>query len=162
MIFQLYLDEEKVKLILRHQIVPANSKLNPTNKPTDKGSLELMLRNIDSYSICIGGPSLKMYQRTSLNCARKDPPVWRHLNCNLVVSGGNVMCPKCFNLHALFGQKIDRSLKLNASKTLLTRKKNVAKFNTFNEVQFKISNNMTPQTRKKLQQLRNARPTFFK
>ena len=151
---QISLNVEKIELKLRHKVLPENSNLLPLKKPTNKEELELFLRNVDSYRICLGGPTLNYYRNTVLDCAIKDPPIYRHIDCTLVLSNNGKVCPKCLSLHARFGETIDKRFKKNLKNFMMTGQKRSQKIKKYQVENFKVKKDATPQTKKAIRGLK--------
>lgn len=147
-LLQISLNVEKLEIKLRQKLVTQkNCNILPLKKPTNKEELEHFLRDVDSYRMCSGCPSVKYYRKTFIDCARKDQQSWRHVDCKLVVSNRGGICDKCLSLHARFSQTINYRLEKSLDNFLMTGQKKTQNINKHLAEKRRIKKDVTPQTK---------------
>ncbi|XP_076299767.1 uncharacterized protein LOC143218463 [Lasioglossum baleicum] len=80
---------------------------------------QLLIRKVDSWHVCVGGPSISQYKNVNSITAYKDiTNKWRHNLCKLVLERG-IICKECL--------KVERTLRRQLG--VLTKSKCPAKIN---------------------------------
>lgn len=79
--------------------------------PTSVGEMNNILKRMNDFGICLGGPLIAKYEGINTTCAEKDynSQCWRHNSCPVCLPiKGAVICVHCNELNAVFKQKQKR------------------------------------------------------
>lgn len=99
------------------------------NQPKSVGELEHLIKIVDKWNICKGGPPETYCAEVKLKCANKIDGVWRHSDCEIVLDEGH-SCMKCCSVYILLNKCVDRKnaqlfrRKYNNKITMITEKCN--------------------------------------
>lgn len=91
-----------------------------TGFPTTMDELECIIKKVDSWIYCAGGPPAATNSNIRLDAAYQDGVVWRHNKCPLILQKGK-SCMKCLSVYDLLRKIVDRSNKLNFRINMLAK-----------------------------------------
>ena len=100
---QVQLRDDKLNVWFRQK----NIQLGCVQNPINIEQLEHILRKVDTFSICRGGPPTSMYADAVVRSAIKDRCVWRHKDCHLVLEKGRV-CMECLKVYRILSDAVKR------------------------------------------------------
>ncbi|CAH0560788.1 unnamed protein product [Brassicogethes aeneus] len=100
--------KEEISLIIRDSVIKETDKFLSTSKPTNLQELEHILKKVDAYNICQGGPPSTSFNNVRSECGFKSGPTWRHKDCYLILDNATT-CPKCISLYQRLSDAANRA-----------------------------------------------------
>ena len=91
--------------------------------------MEYILKKINSYKICSGGPNTKYYKSVKSECAFKDGTTWRHKKCLKILDQGSI-CKYCLDLHRILSRCIESQKKVKERIRVPTTPRTAEKVNS--------------------------------
>lgn len=75
--------------------------------PTTIEEMAHIIKKINGWNYCAGGPPITCGKKARLEAAYKDGGTWRHKNCAYLLENGT-SCMKCLSVQELLRKKFDR------------------------------------------------------
>lgn len=114
------LKKSEIVLIFKNKM-RRDPKILSTTYPSNIEELQMILKKVDSWNICLGPPNVPTSERLKQAKVRKiieDEGKPRHADCEMFVENG-VICRKCLSVERLLSQLIDRMNKKTLGTSLL-------------------------------------------